>query len=292
MVHPNKSKFWIEVSIPVEPVTEESLSNVLFELGSVGSYQQGENLVAYFPSDEWDDFKEKRLIKFLKNLQGLGFNVKLDQLQVSKIPQQDWNSEWKKTYQPITIDDKIIIKPTWYPHIPAQGKEIIEIDPGMAFGTGIHSTTQLMIRMLLKLKCCPDRILDFGTGTGILSIVGARLFNAKILAIDIDPDAVLTAQKNAANNNVSNQIDILCAAELAVRENVFDLILVNIDRTIIAENLTDLCGALKNHGNILFSGILIEEREKFINVLNQYPLAISCELRQKEWLGVMAEKIP
>ena len=152
----------------------------MFELGSCGCYYQDNLLIGYFKIIDWSNKKYDQFIKYLKQINGFGYHVNLDQIKIKKIANQGWNEEWKSKYQPVEIAKKVVIKPSWVKLESEPDREIIEIDPQMAFGTGAHATTQLIIQLLLRLNIYPHAVLDGGTGTGILSIVAGRLFKTKI----------------------------------------------------------------------------------------------------------------
>ena len=280
----------MEISLPVDETAEESITNFLFELGAVGCQIQQYVLLGYFFSEEWSEQKFLQFSGYLKQLTQLGFSLKTDQFEVQKMENQDWNSEWKKSYKPIEIGKRIIIKPSWITQEQDSSKEVIEIDPQMAFGTGTHATTQLVIKLLLEIQQSPGSILDIGTGTGILAIAAARLFSTKVFVFDNDFTAVSTAQQNFVNNGVAEKIEVFCSENFCLNKVRFDLILANINRSVIIQLLPEISEALKPTGKAIFSGILNDEKEMIFEKLSDYSLELIMEQQQDEWAGLVVEK--
>ena len=281
---------WIEVSLPVLENTEEPITNFLFEMGAAGCQNQQNLLLAYFRFENWNQQKYQKLIQYLEQLIELGLSVQIDRIRVNEIANQDWNAEWKKQYRPFEIGNKIVIKPSWCEYKTDTSKIVIEIDPQMAFGTGTHETTQLIIQSLLQFTGLPENILDIGTGTGILAIAAARLFQAKIFAFDNDPIAASTAKQNFINNNVADRIEIFCSESLYFKKAQFDLILANINRTVIVQLLPEISKILKPNGQAIFSGILYEEKGTLIEKLKSFSFKLVQESKQGEWVGLVVKK--
>lgn len=281
----NHSKYWIEVSLPVTIETEDAITNFLFELGALGCYNREDIIFAYFLC--WGEEKKEQFRLYLHQLEELHFPVQANNIQIKKIENQDWNERWKQSLMPIEIGDKIVIKPSWIAIEPSPSKKIIEIDPQMAFGTGVHETTQLMLKLLIDQIGATERIMDIGTGTGILAIAAALLVNTQVIAFDNDPIATITAQENCIKNNVSGRIHLFCGTIDAVKNITFDLILANINRSIIIESLSKIFRCLSHTGLAIFSGILIEEKTPVIEHIERHGFKIVKELEQGEWAGLV-----
>ena len=280
-------KQWIEVSLVVTEETEDVIANFLFELGAAGCYNQEGILCAYFHEPAWSIRKEKQLERYLLQLAELHFPVVPGEIRVRKIEDRDWNAQWKGSIQPIEIAGKIVIRPSWITLTPDPLKIVIEIDPQMAFGTGVHATTQLMLKLMMKHRIATNRVLDIGTGTGILAIAAALLSSAEILAYDNDPVAVQTARQNCVKNQVANRIHLFCGTLDAIKNAKFDLILANINRTIIIESLASIYRYLNDAGLAIFSGILIDDAAQLVDSIAKYNLKIRDRQQQDEWVGVV-----
>ncbi|MCI0493879.1 50S ribosomal protein L11 methyltransferase [candidate division KSB1 bacterium] len=281
---------WVEISLPVSDQVEDAVTNFLFELGAAGSSIREDLLSAYFQESVWTKQKHEQLIHYLHQLNELDFFVRTDQIQVQIIENQDWNAIWKQSIKPIDIDGKILIKPSWIDIKPSPNMHIIEIDPQMAFGTGTHATTQLMLKFIIEHIGKSFRIIDIGTGTGILAMAAARLSEASIIAFDNDPIAAATAQQNIQKNHVQEKIHLFCGTLDTIKKIQFDLVLANINRTTIVPMLSDIYDKMKASGLAILSGILIEEKSEITKHLNRFPLKIVAEKQIDEWIGLVIQK--
>jgi len=286
----SQKKHWVEITLPVDGETEEWVSQFLFELGSLGCHTEKGILHGYFSQHDWREDKADELRRYLLELQRRGLRVEIEKMKVRVFADRDWNEEWKKGYRPFEIGGRFLIKPSWYESVAAEDKTVIEIDPQMAFGTGTHATTRLVLELMLKQSGDFHRILDIGTGTGILSIAAANLFSGKIIAFDNDPIAVTTARDNAVKNGVGDRIDFFCSTTVSLLPMNFDLIMANIHRTVLEKMLIDIRQHLSSQGRVIFSGVLIEEREKFLKSLSLAGFAVREEKAIDEWLGIIVGK--
>lgn len=226
---------------------------------------------------------------YLRQLAELDFPVKPDKFQLDRIENRDWNLLWKQSIKPIEIGNRIVVKPGWIDIEPQPTKIIIEIDPQMAFGTGIHETTQLMLSLLIEQVRNPARVLDIGTGTGILAIAAVRLANTQVIAFDNDPVAIITAQQNCIKNGVLDRIQLFCGTIDGIKDIGFDVILANLNRSIIIESLSKIFRCLSHTGIAIFSGILVDEKKIFVENLAKYNFHIIKEMQQGEWLGLVVK---
>lgn len=284
-------KKWVEISLPVSPEIEDALSNFLFELGAAGSATHEDILKAYVQDSVWTADQQDQLIQYLHQLNELSFFVRIDQLRVQKIEDQDWNAIWKQSIQPIEIGSELLIKPSWISMEASPNRGIIEIDPQMAFGTGTHATTQVMLKFIIKHIRNSCRIIDIGTGTGILAIAAALFSDAQIIAFDNDAIAAATARQNVRQNHILDRIHIFCGTLDAIKEIQFDLILANINRSTIVPLFSDMCAHLRQSGLAILSGILIEEKREIKKHLLRFPFTIIDELQMDEWIGFVIQKV-
>ncbi|MDW7680443.1 MAG: 50S ribosomal protein L11 methyltransferase [bacterium] len=281
-------KAWAEIVIPVAAETEEGVSNFLFELGTEGVSVHNNQIRAYFKGHQWDSSREKMLRHYLASLVDLGFVVS-GEFQVNSLADQDWNSEWKKTYLPIEINSQIVIVPSWQQYIARPDQVAIQIDPQMAFGTGTHETTQLVLQIMADNVATARWVLDIGTGTGILAIVAVKLFQATVAAFDDDLVAVFTAKQNCVQNQVADNIQLLCLDRPAFRQNQFDLILANINRSTLEKLLPEIFPLLTVDGRVIFSGILAEEKARFLSKLTAHRFSVLQQRTMGEWIAIMAQ---
>ena len=249
---------YIEVSIEITPFSDEHAEIVTAEISELGfeSYLTEEPyLKAYIPREQ---FHEPHLKTVLSLIPQDGFTVRYS---LSLIPEQNWNALWESSFEPVVIDGRCTIKASFHKGLP-RTKYTIVIDPKMAFGTGHHQTTTLIIKTMLahEKDIRGLQVLDMGCGTGILSILAAKMKAAvPVHAIDIDPVAVRSARENARRNRVPDRIHTLCGDASLIQAGKYDLILANINRNIILEDLSTYARGMKPGALLITSGFYEED---------------------------------
>ncbi|WP_339324059.1 50S ribosomal protein L11 methyltransferase [Paenibacillus sp. FSL W8-0194] len=221
--------------------------------------------------------------------------------EIKTVNEDDWATAWKQYFKPLRVSDRLTIKPTWEEYEPEhEAEKIIELDPGMAFGTGTHPTTALCLRTLEKVIKGGEEVIDVGTGSGILSI-GSVLLGAKhVLALDLDPVAVSSARENTALNGMERQItvkesDLLGllsggnGSELGITLPV-DIVVANILAEIILLFIDDVYQALKPGGVYIASGIYKNKVEIVQQALEDSGFAIEDVCRDEDWVAFVARK--
>jgi ribosomal protein L11 methyltransferase len=168
-----------------------------------------------------------------------------------------WRDEWKKHFEPFRICDAIVIRPPWRDHIPEAGDRVIELEPGRAFGTGLHETTRLVAEALAATAgtLAGSRVLDVGCGSGVLGLVALTLGAARVRAVDVDPDAVAVTRENAARNGLASRLDADETAVGAIVER-YPTVLANIESTTLVDLAPDLMARLEPGALLVLSGIL------------------------------------
>lgn len=204
---------------------------------------------------------------------------------------QDWNSEWEKHYfKPIVFEDMCVVHSSFHTDYPKAEYDIV-IDPKMAFGTGHHETTSLMIRRILSADMRGKNVLDMGTGTGILAILSAMRGAGNVVGVEIDPPAYENAKENVAVNG-EERIDIRLGGVDAVKEvGYFDYVLANINRNIILADIGSYAKALKSGGTMLLSGFYIHDVDMIVEAAGKYGLQKLSVLSQKDWANLMLIKL-
>ena len=185
---------------------------------------------------------------------------------VNLIEQKNWNEEWEKNFEPVIINSKLAIRAPFHNSLNTEIELVIE--PKMSFGTGHHATTHMMCEMMLNFDFLNKKVLDFGSGTGILAILASKLNAASIVGIDNEEWAVENSNENAQRNQCSNCKFILGEEEKITQD--YDIVLANINRHIILGNINVITTAVKNDGVLLISGILNNDEEEMIQELNKY----------------------
>ena len=204
---------------------------------------------------------------------------------------QDWNSEWEKHYfKPIVFEDMCVVHSSFHTDYPKAEYDIV-IDPKMAFGTGHHETTSLMIRRILSADMRGKNVLDMGTGTGILAILSAMRGAGNVVGVEIDPPAYENAKENIAVNG-EERIDIRLGGVDAVKEvEYFDYVLANINRNIILADIGSYAKSLKSGGTMLLSGFYIHDVDMIVEAAGKYGLQKLSVLSQKDWANLMLIKL-
>ena len=249
---------YIEVSLEIDPFKDEYADIVTAEISDLGfeSYLTEEPyLKAYIPKEQ---FSEPHLKTVLSLIPETDFKVRYT---LNLIPEQNWNALWESSFEPVVIDGRCTIKASFHKGLP-RTRYTITIDPKMAFGTGHHQTTSLIIRSMMQSeKDIRDKqVLDMGCGTGILSILAAKMKAAvPVHAIDIDPVAVRSARENAGRNRVGDRIKSLCGDASLIQAGKYDLIIANINRNIILEDLSTYSRGLRPEGRLITSGFYVED---------------------------------
>ncbi len=214
------------------------------------------------------------------------------EVEVVGVNEEDWANSWKQYYKPIKIGDKIVICPAWEDYTPAEGELVVRMDPGMAFGTGTHETTRLVIRLLETYTQPGCRMLDVGTGTGILAICAKRLGADMCRAYDIDPTAVRVARENIADSGLPNitcdQSDLL--KQVSLDGGAYDLVCANIVADIIIRMTPDVGQYMKDDGILLASGIIDERCEDVIASFEAHGFEVVERLNDNGWCGLAVKK--
>ncbi len=202
---------------------------------------------------------------------------------------KNWNQEWEKGISVIEVSDKITIKPSFKNYENKQNKIVITIDPKMSFGTGEHETTKLVIQLLEKHLEKGGKVLDVGTGTGILAIAAVKLGAQSVLAIDNDDWCIENAEENSVLNNVNEKIKIKLSEIKDIAEKDFDIILANIHKNILTEIADEISKRLNKKGIIILSGLLVEDEKDIIKAYEN--LKIIDNRKMGEWLALVFQKI-
>ncbi len=290
---------WIEVTITVEKGCAETVADWIMEQGSTGIAEEADPagsgrviLKGYLANDEGASSAVEEIRQRLSRLSEQ-FGCRPASMQVSGLQDEDWNKKWKSFFQPISITERLVIKPPWRDYYARQGEVVIELDPGMAFGTGTHPSTRMCLRVIDERvpEMGPGaRMLDVGTGSGILAITAAKLGLRDVIGTDIDYTAIRCAEKNAEANNVADRI-AFSTDSLGKIAGVFELVVAN----ILPHILIDLRDALVEHaavaGRVVLAGILNEKAAVVQEAFSQ-KLNFVRRLDEEEWCCLIFDRLP
>ena len=229
-------------------------------------------------------------VAFVRERMGAeGIDGKIDLIGVNE---EDWANSWKAYYKPLHIGRRMVIVPAWERYEEKEGEIIVRMDPGMAFGTGGHETTRLVIELLEETVQAGMRVADVGCGSGILAICAAKLGAKECKAYDIDPVAVRVARENIADSGLDNVTcdvsDLLKGVDLT--DGPYDLICANIVADIIIRMAPDVGRYMKDDAILLASGIITERAEEVISELERCGLAVARRLDDNGWCALVVKK--
>ncbi|SHI37882.1 [LSU ribosomal protein L11P]-lysine N-methyltransferase [Clostridium cavendishii DSM 21758] len=206
---------------------------------------------------EEDNIEE--IVAFVKEkvqeIKDLGIDVGEGLVEAEKMFEEDWANNWKKYYKPVKVGERIVVKPIWEEYEVKNDELVLELDPGMAFGTGTHETTRMCIQALEKFVEADSTVFDVGCGSGILAIAAAKLGSKKSIGVDLDPVAVDSAKENVGFNNLDN-IEILYGNLVEVIDGKADIVVANIIAEVICILIDDVKRVLKENGMFITSGII------------------------------------
>ncbi len=311
---------WMQVKVLTTTAGADLVSEILLEAGSEGTMIEDRNdvfenqrpegqwdiidpaiadrigedvkVTGYYPIDENRNKVISSIASALGRLQALTPDVDLGKLemQVQGFENEDWSESWKKSFKPIRLGDHIVICPGWLEYEKQPDDKVIEIDPGMAFGTGTHETTGMCAALIEKYVQPGQRVIDIGTGSGILAIVAAHMGAKEVLATDLDAVAVRVAAENAALNGFGDKIDCRCGDLLDVVDVSGDVVIANIIADVILMLAKPVRERIVPNGVFICSGIAIDRREDVRRALLENDYEILDEPVKGEWAAFAARK--
>ncbi len=275
-------KKYKEFAVSADPFNAEVLSGVLWELDITGINEE-ENCLRIFADAEGGlntGIISKQLIKLQTEKLINSFKI-----EESILDEKNWNEEWEKSLNVIRVTDKIVVRPSFRNYEKKGDEIVITIDPKMSFGTGEHQTTRLIIRFLEKYIQPGMKVLDTGTGTGILSIAAVKLGAVNAIGFDTDEWCSENAEENCKINGVAGIVEIRTGDISVIKENDFDLILANIQKNTLMELSQEFLRRLKKKGVVLLAGILNEDEPDIIREYSQREFEYAETIQMDEWIA-------
>jgi ribosomal protein L11 methyltransferase len=281
------ARYW-ELTVGVPGDLSEGLTNLAWELGALGVVEEerlgsGATLRAFFPDTVAAATLEESVRRYLDGLRELGFAPARD-LQVVALADENWADAWRAHFTPRPVGRRLLIVPPWDGD-EAGGRLVITIEPGRAFGTGHHGTTAGCLEAIEAVveRDRPSRMIDVGTGSGILAIAAARLGVGAVLAVDEDPDAVACAMANAARNHVSDRVRCVLADATGLREPPAPLLVANLLSAAHRRLAEQYRRALAPGGTLILGGILDAEATDVVTALADHEVAHRASFSVEGW---------
>jgi len=308
---------WVEIKIKTSTEAVEAISNIFYEAGVMGIVIEDPKDYLRPQDEKWDyveipvgiDFEEVVVTGYLvedsslaervgeigermKQLPEFGLNIGRGEMAMTTVSDKDWANAWKKYYKPTHVGKRLVIKPSWETYRSNQGEIVIDLDPGMAFGTGTHETTRLCMELLEKYMKKGFTVIDMGCGSGILSIAAGKLGASGVLAIDKDEVAVKVARQNVERNDLSPAVRVLKGDRLRDFAFKADIIAANIIADVIMDLSEEVPLKLKENGIFLASGIIKDRKISVIEALEKNGFDMVEELEKGEWVALVAKQAP
>ena len=256
------SQEYIEVSVKITPYNDENAEIVTAEVSELPfeSFSGEDPFLKCYIQKELYDAQALKVV--LSGLEGMGFDIEWSS---TLMPVVNWNAEWESQFSPIIVDGKCTIKASFHKDLKRTRYNII-IDPKMAFGTGHHQTTYMMCRALLENEEAVRGkvVMDMGCGTAVLAILAAKMKAARVYGIDIDAVAAISAYDNARLNRVGKVVETWCGDASLLQRNSYDVLLANINRNILLQDMQTYAGCLRRDGLLFVSGFYVEDMPMLI----------------------------
>ena len=317
-------EFWLELAVTAEPEAVEAISEVMSRYAEGGvaieePYELADDgqvalpiagapvtVRVYVPADAAGEEARQRIEQGMWHLRQIGSGG-ISNVSVRRLAEADWANAWKEHYHVTHLGRRTVIKPSWREYTPQPGEVVVELDPGMAFGTGLHPTTRNCVIALEEALSPGDRVLDVGTGSGILAIAALKLGAASVLALDVSPIAVEAARANAAANGLAERIELRLAtlegaagepyaplprdlAMLGPEIGTYDVVVANIIARVITQLAPALLRATRPGGTLIASGIIAERRHEAEEPLRAAGLRDLRALVEGDWVTLVGRR--
>ena len=309
---------WVEAIVHTTTKGSDLVSDLLMRCGAMGTQvlDRADAEAIDHEKKSWELFDENIVCKMPEDVQVKGWFSQDDRhnldtlseqlaalktqpedialgklsLEIATVADDDWAESWKRYYKPFRVGRRLVVRPTWEPYREEEGDIVIEMDPGMAFGTGTHETTNMCLILLEKYTEKGMRVMDIGTGSGILAIAAAKLGAGKVLALDINPDAVRIAHENIARNGVQESTRAVRGDMVRDEAMACDLVAANIVAGAVCVLAEPVKKFLNQGGYFICSGIIGEREQDVLVSLADAGYTVIDRLTQGEWVALCARR--
>jgi ribosomal protein L11 methyltransferase len=287
---------WAEIAVETTCASADAVSEILMQQGcggtviscsSASAFEDATTVRAYLPVNDSLEGSLDTIRERVRALPTLGLETGSGDIAVRWVEDDDWATAWRKYFKPIRFG-RVVVKPSWEDYSPEPDDVVVEIDPGMAFGTGNHPTTALCLQLLQEIVSGGEIVLDVGTGSGILAIAAAKLGASSVTGIDIDPVAVEAARGNVEMNGLHLAIEV--ADSPAAYEGTADIVVANIVPNVIIGMADALCSKVAPGGTLVTSGIVVERAGEVRARLESLGMELLNERREGDWVALIHRK--
>lgn len=311
---------WIEIAVKTTTEATEAVANIFYDAGIKGVVIEDPKDLDFANRDDstWDyvdeevfqyDYEGVLIKGYLLKTSGVfeqillirnavhalphyGLDIGEGILETREIHEEEWSENWKQYYKPTNIGRRVVIKPQWEEYRASEGELVIDMNPGMAFGTGTHETTRMCLEAIEEEIRQGDRVLDIGCGSGILSILSAKLGAETVIAVDLDEVAVKVSRENVKMNGTEGIVTVRqgnLMETIDPEKEKSDLILINIIADVIILMAPDLPRFLAPGGKLILSGIILEKTREVRDAMEKLGVQIIREIRQGEWSALVCQ---
>ena len=275
-----------EIGINQVEVTDYFSENELDYNANFSSKNDVWSIIGYVVDNRFANTKLNIIFNNLKEFME-NENEFMYEIFTAKCNDEDWQDEWKKYFHTVNITDNIVIKPSWDEYEPSDNEIVVEIDPGLAFGTGTHETTSLCVEFLEKYAQNKKKLLDIGCGSGILMLIGKKLGVEKVVGIDIDEKVNDVVLENFSKNGINENFQVIIGNLVDDVNEKYDLVVSNILVDVLEKLLEDIEKILEKYATVIFSGILNEKEEAFLKKAKNYNLKQIDRKEKNNWVSLV-----
>ena len=275
-----------EIGINQVEVIDYFLENELDYNANFSSKNDVWSIIGYVVDNRFANTKLNIIFNNLKEFTE-NENEFMYEIFTAKCNDEDWQDEWKKYFHTVNITDNIVIKPSWDEYEPSDNEIVVEIDPGLAFGTGTHETTSLCVEFLEKYAQNKKKLLDIGCGSGILMLIGKKLGVEKVVGIDIDEKVNDVVLENFSKNGINENFQVIIGNLVDDVNEKYDLVVSNILVDVLEKLLEDIEKILEKDATVIFSGILNEKEEAFSKKAKNYNLKQIDRKEKNNWVSLV-----